>query len=309
MELVDDSYLREARRLARLVPQWASADIDVKPLAGGITNRNFVASVGGLRFVLRLPGERTELLGISRRGEAQAARRAAALGFGPPVHGELPEAGTLITSLVGGHHPSSEQLAERLDEVARLLRRVHGSGPLESTFPIHRVVERHGSDASAQGVAPPAAYQGLLRQSQRIEQAFARSGRFEAPCHNDLLPANLLFDADRIWLLDFEYAGMNNPFFDLANLSVNAGLDQRQDERLLRAYFDNITHRTWARLQLMKAMSEFREGMWGVVQQAVSRLDNDFVSYAEQRLANCERMVNAPEFDAWIEQAGESAAS
>ena len=110
----------------------------------------------------------------------------------------------------------------------------------------------------------------------------------------------MLFADDRVWLLDFEYAGMNDVFFDLANLSVNSDFAQEADERLITLYFGQITEASWARLQLMKMMSEFREGMWAVVQQAISTLDTDFVTYANDRLGNCERLASRPEFESWL---------
>ncbi len=297
--------LAEARRLAEQVAAWAGTSIELRPLPGGITNRNFVATVRGAQFVIRLPGERTDLLGIDRSHEASAAARAAALGIGPALAGELPGAGTMITELVSGTHPTQAQLVERLAEVVALLRRFHGSGPLAASFPIHRVVERHARDAGKHGVPPPPLYERLRRQSLRIENAFSRAPQPAVPCHNDLLPANLLFAAERIWLLDYEYAGMNDPFFDLANLSVNAGLVAGTEELLLRHYFGTVSPSAWARLQLMKIMSEFREGMWAVLQQAISRLDNDFAAYSKQRLSNCAQLIASAQFELWLEQASE----
>ena len=142
----------------------------------------------------------------------------------------------------------------------------------------------------------------------RIEAAFNTAPMPPAPCHNDLLPGNVLFeDGGRVWLLDFEYAGMNDRFFDLGNLSVNCGLDTAAEEALLVTYFGSVTPSRWARLQLMKMMSEFREGMWAVVQQAISTLDTDFVGYADERLGNCERLAALPEFDRWLDDASQPA--
>ena len=301
-----DGEIETVRRLARCMPQWRHAQLDIEPLEGGITNRNFVVSVQGAKHVLRLPGERTELLGIDRANEAEAARRAAALGIGPPVLGELSGVDTLITQLVPGSHLQGEAFVQRLPDVVDLLRRWHTGAPLLGAFPIHRVVERHAQDASANGVSPPALWPQMHRASQRIEAAFAQAGSKLVPCHNDLLPANLLFDQARVWLLDYEYAGMNDAFFDLANLSVNARLDEAADERLLRLYFGQVDSAALARLQLMKLMSELREGMWGLVQQAISTLETDFAAYASERLANCERLTGAPQFETWLEQAASS---
>ena len=318
------------------VPAWQDRALTIQPLAGGVTNRNYVVDVscggdsgdsgdhgdestgndgsGGVtreRWVVRVPGERTELLGIDRSHEIEAATRAAELGIAPPLLGPLPDVGTPITRFIPGHHLEQAALAERLPDLVVMLKRFHGSGPLRGTFMVHRVVEWHAREAGANGVMPPSAYERLHQQSRRIEKAFGAAPTPPVPCHNDLLPANVLVadNADddahdgRLYLLDFEYAGMNDVFFDLANLSVNAELSEAADHDLLRLYFGSVTPARWARLQLMKVMSEFREGMWAVVQQAISTLDTDFVAYADERLASCEKLAARPEFTAWLEDA------
>jgi aminoglycoside phosphotransferase (APT) family kinase protein len=295
--------LDDVIRLARTVPVWADQRVVARPLHGGITNRNFVVTVHDREHVVRIPGERTELLGIDRSHEAEAARRAASLGIGPAVVEELPRVGTLITELVPGVHLEGDPFEERLEDVVPMLRLFHESGPLNGAFPIHRVVEWHARDATTHGVIPPGSYNRLHQHSRRIEAAFAEAPMPLVPCHNDLLPGNVLFSTDRVWLLDFEYAGNNDRFFDLGNLSVNCGLDIEGDERLLQLYFGSVTRPTWARLQLMKMMSEFREGMWAVVQQAISTLDTDFVSYADERLESCERLAAQPTWTSLLDDA------
>ena len=304
----------EVERLARAVPAWRDVGLSIEPIELGITNRNFkVTLADGRAYVLRLPGERTEVLGIDRACEAEASRRAAALGIGPGVLCELPGVGTLVTEFVPGRHAADDgefQQPARIEAVVGLLRRFHASGPISGRFPIHRVVEWHARDAARFGVEPPDVYDSLRECSAAIERAFAAAPLAAAPCHNDLLPANVLFEdaapdhAGRAWLLDFEYAGMNDVFFDLANLSVNSGFTAESDERLLVAYFGTTTAATASRLELMKIMSEFREGMWGVVQQAISTLDTiDFAAYANDRLANCRRLCDQPSFGAWLRDA------
>lgn len=295
----------EVERLVRDSGLFAGSAVQLRPLHGGITNTNYVVTTQHREYVVRIPGERTELLGIDRAHEVEAARRAAELGIGPPVLGVLEEVGTLVTELVDGHHLEPTPFAMRLEEVIDLLRRFHCSGPLSGAFPIHRIVEWHARDAAAHGVVAPPSYERLHQQSRRIEAAFARSAMPPVACHNDLLPGNVLFTDDRSWLLDFEYAGMNDAFFDLANLSVNSGFGHDTDEQLLMLYFGQVTKSSWARLQLMKMMSEFREGMWAVVQQAISTLDTDFVSYANERLSSCELLAHRPEFELWLRDGSE----
>lgn len=296
----------EVEAVARRVPGWEGLDLAIEPVEIGITNRNFKVTLpDGTAWMLRLPGERTEVLGIDRQCEAEAARRADALGVGPPVLGELPGMGTLVTRFVGGRHAVDDaEFAARLPEVVGALRRFHGSGPIAGRFPIFRVVEWHARDAESNGVAPPALYRELHARLRATEDAFAAAPTAPVPCHNDLLPANVLFDDGRVWILDFEYAGMNDVFFDLGNLAVNASLTPDAEEGLLRAYFGDVTASRWARLQLMKIMSELREGMWAVVQQAISTLTHvDFVAYADERLGNCARLLDRPEVTGWLADA------
>ena len=287
--------------LVRSVPEWSTIELAVRPLSGGITNRNFRVDTGDGSYVVRLPGEHTELLGVDRAGEVEAARRAAALGIGPGVFGVLPGPGTVITEFVegialadGAGLSSSGRLETVVDAVASL----HRSGPLASAFPVFRVIERHAVDAVAHGVMLPDGHVELAALMGRIEAVFVSLGDAPVACHNDLLPSNVLFDGDRAWLIDYEYAGMNHAMFDLANLSVNAGFDDPADDRLLDCYADDRPPDTWrAQLALMKVVSEMREGMWALVQQGVSSLAGfDFGRYAADRLESCRTRSEAGGF-------------
>ncbi len=301
----------DLERALRQVPGWSSIPLTVTPLSGGITNRNYRIEAGGKIYVARVPGERTQVLGIDRAHEQEATVRAAALGIGPPVLGPLPGHTTLITEFVGGGHATDNAdfvRPPRLEQIVAALRTFHTSGPIAGTFPIHRVVEWHARDAAANGVDPPPTYHWLHERSVAIEEAFNAAPLAPVPCHNDLLPANVLFDDDHVWILDFEYAGMNDVFFDLGNLSINSAFGPDDDERLLRSYFGEVSAARLARLRLMKIMSEFREGMWAVVQQAISTLDTDFVAYADERLGNCRRLIENAPFEAWLVDASGSVA-
>jgi aminoglycoside phosphotransferase (APT) family kinase protein len=301
-----DDALRRATAAARRVPGWETLALRLEPVEIGITNRNYKVTLpDGTAWMVRLPGERTEVLGIDRACEAEAARRADTLGIGPPVLGELPGVGTLVTRFVtGAHAPDVASFSARLDALVPLLRAFHRSGRIAGRFPIFRVVEWHERDARANGVGTPAAYVPLHDRALDVERALATARTPEVPCHNDLLPANVLFDATRAWLLDWEYAGMNDPYFDLGNLAVNAGLDEAAERHLLELYAGAVSPSRWARLQLMKIMSEFREGMWAVVQQGISTLTNiDFVAYADEHLDRCGELFGSPSFAGWLADA------
>jgi thiamine kinase-like enzyme len=123
------------------------------------------------------------------------------------------------------------------------------------------------------------------------------------PCHNDLLEANFLLRDGHVWIVDHEYAGMGDPFFDLGNLSINNALSDDAQERLLVHYFGEPTDAHRARLKLMRIMSDFREAMWGVVQQGLSTLDIDYVAYAQKHFDRLGSTMADPRFDDWLEAA------
>jgi thiamine kinase-like enzyme len=295
--------------IVRSVPGWAQGDLDIVPLEGGITNRNFVVTRGGERFVLRVPGRDTELLGIDRANEARAATLAAEAGVGPPVVAFLPESGCFVARFVDGAHIPTADLRKDdvLGSVVRSLRRFHACAPVPSSFNVFRVVETYAATAAERGVDPPAAYRDAHALAERIEAAFAENPSPLTTCHNDLLNANFLRDGDHTWIVDYEYAGMGDPFFDLGNLAVNNDLDATADEILLRHAFGDVRDRHRARLALMRLMSDFREGMWGVVQQAISTLDEDFEAYAARHIDRLLANAAASPLDQLLEAATEPA--
>ena len=283
------------------VPEWDGRTPAIRPLRGHARSGVSAVAVDGREFVVREPAG-VALLGVSAANAAEATRRAAALGVGPEVVGDRLESHALITALVPARALDADRVAERLERVVRVLRRFHRSPPLRAAFPVHRVVEWHARDAGANGGAVPASYERLHQLSRRIEAAFARAPMEPVPCHNNLVVANVLFDDTRAWLVDFECGGNNDVFFDLANLSANCGFADAVDERLLELYFGRASVVAVARLQLMKLMSEFREGMWGVALRAVGLLDVEAIDPDEQ-LRRCERRAMRPEVDHWLVQA------
>ena len=279
----------DLRLILESVPGWHDAITDVATLAGGITNRSFrVTTVHG-SFVVRVPGAQTEMLGINRRAEAAITVAAGRAGIGPMTLCELPAFGTVISEFINARTATAEDLHDHavVRAVVGVVRTMHRFDAVSYAFPIFEVIRRHASDARSRGRDHPLV-SPLLDVLTRIEASFDASSLRSALCHNDLLPANVLIDPDgRVWLIDFEYSGMNHPTFDLANLSVNCGFDAELDEVLLGAAVDRVTDRLRGELGLMKIVSECREGLWALVQSVISVAPAiDYEAYADVRLAN-----------------------
>jgi thiamine kinase-like enzyme len=268
---------------------WPGGATAIEVLGGGITNRNFKVAAGGGVYVLRIGGNDTELLGIDRRAEYEASLAAAAVGVGPEVVAFIEPEGYLVTRFIEGAVvvPEAMREPEPLRRVAQALRAVHAGPPIPARFDPFRVVEAYAATAAAHGIAVPDAYERARHTAAEIERA--RGAVPERPCHNDLLTANFIDDGARIRIVDWEYAGMGDVYFDLANFAANNGLPAEETTELLRAYFGTVTAEHDRALTLMRFMSDFREAMWGVVQQALSDLDFDFGSYATQHFERLER--------------------
>jgi thiamine kinase-like enzyme len=270
----------------RRVPETADGELTLTPLSGGITNRNYLVTVEGEpdRYVIRLGGNDTHLLGISREVEHAATVAAAGVGIGPEVTAFIRPEGYLVTRFIVGTPVSLEQVHEPaiLARVADSIRRVHGGPAIPGLFVPLRIVEAYLALATSRGVPKPEAWDEAHAIGRRIERALLEAPVEIRPCHNDLLNANFIDDGERIRIVDWEYAGMGDPFFDLGNFSVNHDLTPDEDAVLLEAYEGEVRPPRLARLALMRVVSDFREAMWGVLQQAISTLDVDFVAYADE---------------------------
>ena len=273
----------EPEQLAERV--WPGKDVAIEPLGGGITNRNFKVETEGGRFVLRIGGKDTDLLGIDRAVEHAASRIAADLGLGPEVVAFVEPEGYLVTRYVDGEVGKVD-----VARVGAALRLLHDGPAFPGHFDSFRVVEAYRVTAAEHGIGVPSAYEPAKELANQIEHR--RSHVPRRPCHNDLLNANFIDDGGRLVLVDWEYAGMGDPFFDLGNFAVNHELTEESEQALLSAYGSNDVDA----LVLMRFMSDFREAMWGIVQLAISELDFDFAAYAEEHFERLARTAADPRF-------------
>jgi thiamine kinase-like enzyme len=287
--------------VVRQVDAWAgAASLRVVPLAGGLTNENYRVDVDGRSFVVRLGGRDTELLGIDRARECAAAAVAAGLGIGPEVVWARPEDAVLVTRFVAGRVLDPEDVRDpgMLGRIAGTLKRLHGGPAIPGTFSVFRTIEAYRETADRYRVALPPELDRWLALAGRIEAVSPRIGA--VPCHNDLLAANFVDEGGQLRLLDWEYAGMGDPYFDLGNLAANAELGPGEERRLLKAYGDDASEAAQARLGLMRLVSDLREALWGLVQAGVSRLAFDYPGYAARHFARVAERAGTPTVDAWL---------
>jgi thiamine kinase-like enzyme len=288
-----------AEAAAAVEQLWPGRTASISVLSGGITNRNYRVDVDGASYVLRVGGKDTNLLGIDRVTEHEASRRAAQVSVGPEVVEFVESEGWLVTRFIQGRSVPPEEIRtpDGIRRVAAVLRKFHGAAKIPGWFDAHAVVNAYRDEAVAHGVSIPTEFVDAERISERIRRA--RGPQPLVPCHNDLLNANFLDDGE-IRVVDWEYAGMGDRFFDLANLSVNHDFGLEEDSLLLAAYFGTELPGHLPALRLMRFMSDFREAMWGVLQSGISELDFDFGGYASKHFRRLELAAADDQFEPYI---------
>jgi thiamine kinase-like enzyme len=291
------------------VPDWKGRAVQWRPLAGGLTNANYRVDVDGRAYFVRIPGASTELLSIDRQNEVHNSRAAARAGVAPPLVHHLPEHDVMVLEFVSGRTLSIETMQEpgMPSRLAEALRRLHAGPRFLRDFDMFRLVDFYLQIASQHGVRIPADYTARLPAVHAMERALRARPMPAVPCNNDLLPENVLDDGERLWLIDFEYSGNNDPCFELGNTCQEAQYDGPRYAELCRGYFGEARSDLQARMHLWAVMSDVGWTLWGAIQAKISRLDFDFWAYAVGRWERALGMIDSAEFPRWLQDAADPA--
>ncbi len=267
-------------RILRQIPGWSTSDAVISSLVGGITNQNYRVDIGEESFVLRIGGKGTHLLGIDRERESICTAIAAQVGVGAEVLHFLAAEDALITRFIVGA----------------------GISPaFPGTFSPFETVRNYHKLALTYGVIFPGTLPRVFALMAQIEEALAARALDQTKsCHNDLLASNFIDDGRTIWILDWEYAGMGDIFFDLGNFAVNQSLNDEQCALLLHYYFGEVRPADLAHLHLMRLGSDLRESFWGFLQLGISELDFDYREYAHHHLNRFLHNVETSPFEQWL---------
>ena len=290
------------------IPDWTGRTVTAERIAAGLTNTNFKVEVDGTACFVRIPGVSTELLAVDRGNELHNTRAAAAAGVAPQVLHSLPEWDVFVLAWLPGQTMSNETLgaAGMPTRIAEVTRRLHAGPRFRDDFDMFRLAERYLALVDERDIAIPAGYRDHLDQTPRIEAALAVHPLAPVPCHNDLLADNYLDDGERLWLVDWEYSGNNDPTFELGNTAQELGYDDAQIEELCAAYFGATSPALLARMRLQMIMSDVGWTLWAAIQARISSIEYDFTAWAEERWARAATALDGPELDTWIEVARSS---
>ncbi len=284
-EQTDPSTSSRLHEVVQQIPELAGKPFISRLLPGGLTNRNYcVTGETGRRIVVRLSSPQSAAFGIDRAAEHANSVSAAAAGVAPQVLAYLPSQSALAIEWIDGPTFTAQDLddSETLIRIAALCRQLHAGPRFVTEFDMFAIARRYLEMVEAQGFRRPADYLEFAPQISRIEAAMAVQATRSVPCHNDLLPANMMADGgdpSRLWFIDFEYAGNGDACFDLGNLCSEAGLGSDRLEELVAAYYGSAYANKVSRARLYALMSDYGWTLWACIQAATSELDFDFWSW------------------------------
>ena len=290
------------RDVIAAVPAWTGRRVVSAPIAGGLTNRNFRVEVDGVPHFVRIPGTATELLAVDRANELANTRAAADAGVGARVLHHLPEWSVIVLEWLDARTMSNAafQRAGEPTRIAQSLRRLHAGPRFRDDFDMVALAARHLGVIDDRGFAVPAGYREHLDAVPRIGAGLRARPLPTMPCHNDLLAENYLDDGERLWIVDYEYSGNNDPTFEVGNTAQELEFDEPRLRELVAAYFGDATPALMARCRLQMIMSDVGWTLWAAIQAEISPIDFDFWGWAVQRWTRAEAMIDGPDFEAWL---------
>jgi thiamine kinase-like enzyme len=280
------------------LPVLAGRQRRLEDLPGGLTNRNVKITTSDAVYVARCSDTSSNLLGIDRDNEYFNSRAAERAGVGAPVIDYRPDLGILLIGYLEGTTLTSDDFSRPgvLAKVARGCRTLHGGPRFRNDFDMFVLQPAYLKILQDNGFRLPSDYLEYADHFESIRAALAEENPVTVPCHNDLLAANFVEDGDRVWLIDYEYSGNNDPCFDLGNIWRDNRLTTEQLEELVTNYFGRPIRSRFARARLQGTVSQYGWTLWGCIQNGSSALEFDFWAWAMERYENAVEEFKGPDF-------------
>jgi thiamine kinase-like enzyme len=307
--LTGQALLVSADAVLERLPSLAGTQRRLELLTGGLTNRNcHVITAEGAEYVARFCAPKSTLLAIDRDAEYRNSTLAAQVGVGPDVVEYAPDDGVLVVKWIAGRTFDDADLDDprQLDRVAATCRRLHAGQRFVSDFDMFDVQRRYLAIVQEFEFRLPEDYLSFEPLVRRIEGVLRASGQEPVPCHNDLLAANIMDDGERLWFIDYEYAGNNDVCFELGNIWSEAALEPDRLDHLVAAYFGAPSPVQTARARLFGLMAKYGWTLWASIQDAVSDVDFDFWQWGMAKYVRAREEFRSPQLEQLIHTIEES---
>ena len=270
------------------LPIWKNLE-NIEPLEGGITNLNFLVSDSGSKSVVRLGSDIPEHL-VYRSNEIIVSEAAYQIGVSPKLIYNEP--GVLVLEFIESKTLEPKTVRENLNKIVPIIRKIHDEIPNKLSgqrqiFWVFYVIKYYSNYLLNNNSSHISLIPSLLKKAEKLEKL--SSPREIVFGHNDLLAANFLDDGSKIWVVDWEYGGFNDPLFDIGGLSSNNDLDENLENEVLEMYFKEKPSKDLIiKYNAMKTASLLRETMWSMVSEITSKIEFNYAEYTSDNLKKFE---------------------
>jgi thiamine kinase-like enzyme len=286
------------------IPVLQGVRREVTDLDGGLTNRNVRVTTRDHDLVVRVFRGDAEQLGIDRDAEHHNSLAAAEAGVGAPVIDYRPDLGVLVIGYLQGTTLENASFGDPavVARAADACHRLHAGPRFSGDFDMFRRQATYRRTVEEHGYRLFTGYDEHAEAWRRVQAALAVRAGATVPCNNDLLAGNFVDDGERIWLIDYEYSGNNDPCFELGNTATECDLEPEQVEALTIAYVGRPVRHLLARVRLQSLVSEYGWSLWGAIQAGASSIDFDFTAWGQERFDKAARTFTSPTFDRLLEE-------
>jgi thiamine kinase-like enzyme len=265
-------------------------------LSGGLTNRNIKVETDNGDYVARISSNESSLLSIDRDNEFQNSKIASDVGIGAPVYDYKAEYGLLVIGFLPGKTFDGADVASNAKRIAESVRKLHSAPAFKLDFDMFQIQRRYFEIVTERGFRLPDGYQDFLKAKEDLESALRKTNTGKVPCNNDLLPANFIDDGQKVWLIDYEYSGNNDPCFELGNIWSESGQDIEVLRQLIQGYYGSFLSDKFARAWLFSVLAKYGWTLWASIQDSISDLDFDFWQWGMQKYQDVQRDFGSKEF-------------
>lgn len=285
------------------ITTWKGKTVQISPLTGGLTNTNYKVVVEGTPFFVRVPGESTELLAVDRKNEHFNSMAAAQAGVGPRVVFHLPQFDVMVLEFLDGITMSKVKLNEpgMPARIASAVKELHAGPRFLTDFNMFRLTEYYLKLCDERQIKIPEGYLDCLPDVKRIEKALSVHPVKTVPCNNDLLAENYIDSGKKMYIIDYEYSGNNDPYFELGNTCQEQQYDDHQIMEVCQTYFGCVTDAQLARMKLNMIMSDVGWTLWAAIQARISKIEYDFWGWALERWCRAEQKFQSDQFPVWLQ--------
>jgi len=283
------------------VDEWKGKNVTYKFLPGGLTNKNYKLYVNGESYVVRIPGQKTDIF-IDREVELHNTISASNTGIGARVFKYFKPDYIIITGFIDGNLMSSDSLRgsnDRIVKAVRSIKKIHTNADFISRFVMFDKFRNYIAIVKKHGMKLPEGFKDAKLVVEDIEKVFRKEAPKLVPCHNDLLAENFIETGDTMRIIDWELSGMNDPCFDLGDFSVEIGFNEEQDRLIIETYFGEFREDRFCWLNIYKYMADILWTLWAIIQHNLSDIDFDYWEYGMNRFNRAMKAINSESFKYW----------